>query len=425
MPRSAATIAGLIALFTCSAVLALEPASTPTFPATDWPWWRGPARNGVAAVQEVPLNWSETENVLWKAPVPGRGHGSPTVVGDRIYLATADEEREVQSVLCYDRGTGREIWKTDVHVGHLTKKGNKKSTQASASVACDGERLFINFLNNDAVFTTALDLDGQQLWQTRITDYVVHQGYGSSPAIYGPLVLVTADNKGGGAIAGLDRATGQIVWRHDRPATPNYPSPIIHDVAGRTQLLLTGCDLVSSFDPLSGNLLWEIEGATTECVTSTVVCGDLMFTSGGYPKNHIAAVRADGSGDIAWEIGTRNYVPSLLVYDGYLYASTDAGVAMCWRCNDGAEMWKGRLGGTFTSSPVLVGDKILATNEAGESFWFAATPEEFKLIGKNRLGDQAFATPTICGNRIYHRAAEVEEGVRKEYLYCIGKRAPR
>ena len=270
--------------------------------AQDWPWWRGPNRNGIASAdQHPPLQWSEAENVLWKVAVPGRGHGSATVVGDQVFLTSADHDSEEQAVHCYDRHTGMELWKTVVHEGGFPKKGNKKASLASTTVACDGENLFVNFLNNGAVYTTSLDRNGKQLWQTKISDYVVHQGYGSSPALYEHLVIVSADNKGGGAIAGLDRGTGDTVWKRNRPEKPNYPSPIILNVAGKDQLLFTGCDLVTSLDPLTGNELWEIEGATTECVTSTVTDGKHIFTSGGYPKNHISAValcRSFGSGSV-------------------------------------------------------------------------------------------------------------------------------
>ena len=301
-------------------------AEAPVFSAADWPWWRGPTRNGIAAAkQNVPLKWSESENVLWKSPIPGRGHGSPTVVGDQVFLATADREREVQSVLCFDRRTGKRLWETEVHRGGFEKKGNAKSSLASSTVACDGERLFINFLHGGTIYTTALSREGKQLWQTKITDYVLHQGYGSSPAVYKSLVIISADNKGGGAIAALERASGKVVWKQERPKLPNYASPIILNVAGRDQLLLTGCDLVSSFDPLTGKKNWEIKGSTTECVTSTVTDGELIFTSGGYPKNHVAAVRANGSGKIAWEKNTRVYVPSMIVRDKYLYAVLDCG----------------------------------------------------------------------------------------------------
>jgi outer membrane protein assembly factor BamB len=211
------------------------------------------------------------------------------------------------------------------------------------------------------------------------------------------------------------------VWKIERPKVPNYTSPIILPIGGRDQLLFTGCDLVTSLDPLTGKTLWEIAGSTTECVTSTVTDGKLIFTSGGYPKNHLSAVLADGSGKIAWENGSRVYVPSMIVRDGHLYSVLDAGVAMCWRCTDGKELWKGRLGGTFSASPVLVGDDLFATNEAGHTFIFKATPEKFELVGENQLGDEVFATPTFCGNRVYFRVAQRTDGKRQEWLYGLGK----
>lgn len=396
-------------------------ADGPVFAAADWPWWRGPRRDGVAPAGPLPpLTWSETENVLWKVPVPGRGHGSPTVVGDRVFLATADVEGQEQSVVCFERGTGKLLWQTPVHRGPLETKGNGKSSQASSSVACDGERVFINFLHGGAVYTTALGLDGRQLWQTKITDFVIHQGFGSSPALYGPLVIVSADHKGGGAVTALERATGKVVWSVARPALPNYTSPLIFTIAGREQLLLTGCDLVTSLDPLTGKALWEIPGATTECVTSTVTDGERIFTSGGYPKNHLAAVAADGSG-VVWENASRVYVPSLIARDGHLYGVLDAGVAVCWESATGKEVWKNRLGGTFSASPILVGELLLAVDEAGKTSIWKASPAAFELVGQNQLGDETFATPTACGGRLYLRVAETRDGVRQETLYCIGK----
>lgn len=418
-------------LFTASVARAADPlpageidpvliASAPA----DWPWWRGPNRNGVAAAdQKPPLSWSETENIVWKRPVPGKGHGSPIVVGEHVYLQTMEKDRDAQSVLCFDRATGKLVWQTDVHKGNTEVKGNEKSTQANATPACDGERLYVNFLNGGAVYTTALTREGQQVWQTKITDYVLHQGFSSSPALYGPLVLVTADNKGGsGAVAGLERATGKIVWKQMRPKLPNYPSPIILKVAGKDQVFVQGCDLVTSFEPLTGKILWEIKGATEECVTSTPTDGTHIFTSGGYPRNHLAAIKADGSGKIAWENGSRVYVPSMIVRDGFLYATLDEGIAVCWQSDTGKEAWKKRLGGTFSSSMVLVGEHIFTTNEAGKTFVFKANPNEFELVGENQLGDIAFATPALCGGRIYHRVATQKEGVRQEWLYCLGKK---
>jgi outer membrane protein assembly factor BamB len=392
-------------------------------PASDWPWWRGPDRNGIAAADQTPpTEWSDTKNIVWQTRVPGRGHGSPIVVGHQIFLATAEHDREVQSVLCFDRESGEKLWQTTIHQGGFDTKGNSKSSLASSTVACDGKHLYINFLNAGAIHTTALNRDGKILWQKKITDYILHQGFASSPAIYGSLLLVSADNKGTGLIAALNREDGSFAWKSPRPKFPNYTSPIVLKVAGREQLLFTGCDLVTSFDPLTGSKLWEVEGSTTECVTSTVTDGKLIFTSGGYPTNHISAIAADGSGTVVWKNTSRVYVPSMLVHDGHLFTVLDAGVAMCWQCDTGKELWKGRIQGTFSASPVLVGDLIYVTSEAGKTYIYKADPAAFELVAENQLGSDVFATPTIVQSRIYMRAATMKDGNREESLYCIGKK---
>lgn len=385
----------------------------------DWPLWRGPNGNGIASSkQSPPTTWSDSEHVGWKVPVPGRGHASPTVVGDQIFLPTADEQQHVQSVLCFDRSTGKQRWQTEVHRGPLNFK-NQKASQASPTIACDGERLFVNFLNDGVAYTTALSRSGKILWQSKISDYVVHQGYGSSPTLYQSLVIVSADNKGGGAIVAFDRQSGKEVWRQSRPKTPNYPSPIVLRTSDHDQLLMSGCDLVSGFDPLTGKKLWEVPGATTECVTTAVTDGRLTFTSGGYPRNHVSAVRTDGSGKVEWENTTRVYVPSMIVQDGHLYAVTDGGVAMCWECATGKNTWSRRLGGTFSASPVMVGPRLYATNEEGTTFVLDVSPTEGEIIAENRLNAEVFATPTICGGRIYFRVGVTEKEQRQEYLICI------
>lgn len=419
-------VLAVVSLLNANPLCANEPQSAgdkvaSTISSKDWPWWRGPLRTGVASAdQRPPLHWSDSENVLWKTAVPGRGHGSPIVVGNKIFLLTAEVDREVQSVLCYRRDTGEQLWQTDLHKHGLNLKGNAKSSLANSSVACDGERVFATFLHDGAVYATALDLNGKQIWQQKITDYVLHQGFGSSPTVYDHLVIVSADNKSTGAIAGLLRTTGKIIWKQERPKLPNYTSPIILNVAGRDQLIFSGCNLVTSYEPLTGKKNWEIKGSTEECVTSTVTNGNLIYTSGGYPRNHMSAIHADGSGKVAWENNMRVYVPSMLFKDGYLYAVLDAGVASCWKADTGDEVWKERIDGTFSSSPVLVGDNIYVTNEAGKTYIFKASPKGFELVAENQLAEEVFATPTICDSRIYMRAASKVDGKRQEFLYCLG-----
>ncbi len=393
------------------------------FASTDWPWWRGPSRNGTAAAdQDAPLQFGEQEHVLWRSAVPGRGHGSPTVVGDRIFLATADEPSGAQFLLCFDRETGQRLWMTTVHAqGGMAK--NKRSTMASSTPACDGQRVFIAFPNSGSIVATALDLDGNITWQRKVSDYVVHQGYGASPTLYREMVIIAADNKGGGALVALHRATGDLVWRRERPATPNYPTPTLVHAGGRDQLIMVGCDQVVSYDPSTGQTLWETQGATTECVTSTLTDGMHVFTSGGYPKNHMSAIRANGQPETVWENKTRVYVPSLLIRDGYLYGVLDAGIAMCWHAATGEEMWKARLGGNFSSSPVLVGDRIYACNESGEVHVYRAIPDRFERLARNKIGEEVFATPTVVGGKIYHRVAYWSGPEdRREELICIGVR---
>ncbi len=407
----------MVAAFSASAA---PPAINP---ANDWPAWLGPTRNGIAAPgQNPPVQWSETDNVVWMAPIPGQGHGSPTVVGDRIYLPTSDRARQTQSVLCIDRGTGKLVWQTEVHGGRPESGKHSNSSAASSTIACNGSRLFINFLNAGAVHTTALDLTGRILWQTRVCDYVTHQGFGSSPVLHDSLVLVSADHRGGGTLAGLDQATGKIVWSVARPKIANYTSPAVVQANGRPQMVLGGCNLVTSLDPATGKKLWEIEGSTEECVTTAASDGVRVFTSGGYPRNHTVAVLADGSGKVAWQTNTRLYCPSPIVKDGHLYAVLDSGLATCWKSDTGEELWKERLGGDFYSSPVMVGERIYATNLRGRTYVYEATPAKFKLLAENQLGDEAFATPSICGSRIYLRAAKRGDK-RQEFLYCVGNTA--
>ncbi len=397
-----------------------------TFSDSDWPWWRGPNRNGIASSgQNIPTKWSQKDNVLWKVSIPGRGHGSPTVFGNQVFLAIADIVKGTQSVHSYNRETGKEIWTKVVHEGGFkptsesSRKGNSKSSYASASVACDGKQIYINFLKDDTVYLSALTTEGKIVWQKPITKYVIHQGYGSSPALYGPNVIVSADNKSGGVISALNRTDGEIAWSIKRPEKPNYPSPIILKTAGYNQLLMIGCNLVSSFDPLTGKKLWEVPGATTECVTSTVTDGKIIITSGGYPDNHISAVHADGSGKLAWRIKKRVYVPSMIIHKGTLYGVTDQGIAMCWDCKTGDELWKKRLNGTFTASPVLVGEYLYAISDSGETVIFKANPEKYDEIARNTIPGQAYATPAICGNQIFFRIAEYIDDNRVESLYCI------
>ena len=389
----------------------------------NWSQWRGLNYNGIASSkQNPPISFNKNNNIIWSSKIEGRGHGSPTVYGNKVFLATADESVKTQSLICINRKTGERVWTRKVHEGGFPEKSNKKASQASSTPATDGKLVYVNFLNHGAVYTTAYDFEGKKIWQQKISSYILHQGFSTSPAVYKSLLIVSADNKGGGAICGLNKNDGEIVWKINRPKKPNYTSPVIYNLNGRDELIFQGCDLVTSLDPLTGKKLWETSGSTTECVSSIVTDGVHVFTSGGYPRNHVSAIKVDGSGEVAWENISRVYVPSMIVHKDYIYAVMDNGNAMCWNSKTGKKMWRERLNRTTSASPVMVKDRIYAIDETGNFSVFSADPEEFKILAKNKIGDQAFATPVICDSKIFVRVAEIIEGKRQEFLYCIGEK---
>lgn len=388
----------------------------------DWAQWRGPNRNNVADDGKVPIEWNETKNIIWKSPVPGRGHSSPIVVGGRIFLTTADEQQSTQSVLGYDRQTGNQLWKRDLHQGGFDPKSHRKNTHASSTLACDGQRVFAVFLNGNQIWTTALDLDGKQLWQKKLGGFTSHWGYSASPTLYKSLLIVAVDNKGQGYLSAVDRATGAVRWRVPRPAAPTYASPIVFNVAGRDQLLIAGANRVSSYDPNTGKAIWSAKGTSTECVGTMVVQDDLVFASGGYPSKETLCIRGDGSGKVVWRVRAGDFVPSLLIHNGHLYTVLDNGVGYCWRAETGEQAWSARVSGKFSSSPVLANGHIYVVRESGTTVVFKANPQKYEVASVNQLGTGGFADPVICGGRIYLRIVDNRGGWR-ENLYCIGEQS--
>ncbi|MGQ0634949.1 MAG: outer membrane protein assembly factor BamB family protein [Planctomycetaceae bacterium] len=387
-------------------------------PEADWPCWRGPAVNGRSADTNAPTRWSAAENIIWQTDVPGRGHSSPTLCGRHILLATADDETEVQSLLAFDRETGQPLWTTVIHTNGFVHK-HEKNSHASATPACDGRRAYITFLNRDAIWVTAVDLDGSIVWQKEAGGFKTMHGYAASPALYGSLVIVASDSDGKSFLAALRSDTGEIAWKVDRPGQTSFASPIVAPVAGRDQVLLSGCEITAGYDPATGDELWRCQGPTMVIASTMTYAGDHVFTSGGFPGVGTMCIRADGTGDVTethlvWRKARRFYVPSLLVCDDLLYGVTDDGVAHCFDATTGEQLWQQRMGPgvAFTSSPILAGDCIYACDEAGKTHVIKAGPK-LERVAENDLGEGIFASPTICGGRIYLRT--------NKRLYCIGE----
>ncbi len=388
----------------------------------DWSGWRGPSGTGVANSARAPQEWSQEKGIVWQAMIPGRGHSSPIVVGNQVFLATALDESQQQIVVAFDRKTGKENWQSVIHSGSFPSERelHRKSTNANGTIACDGERLYCAFLNGGSIVVSCIDIAGKPVWSEQVGGFSSKFGYAPSPILYKSLVIVAADNQGGGSIAALDRLTGKIAWRKSRPAISTYSSPIVAHVAGKDQLLISGCRQVCSFDPTTGEELWSCPG-TAEATCGTVVWNeDCVFASGGYPDKQTLCVKADGSKEVVWSNSSRCYEPSMLLVKQLLFAVTDDGIATCWDSSTGKQNWKQRLGGNFSASPVACGDLIYASADNGMTTVFKASSAGLEIIAKNTLGDDCFASPAVCDEQILLRVGEQKNGKRQEVLYCIG-----
>lgn len=398
----------------------LEELPEPVFDEADWPAWRGTARDGVQSDVSPPLEWGQ-DVIAWRSEVPGRGHGSPIIVSKRIYLPTADEATQQQSLLAYDLETGNQLWHTTVHQGGLDPNVHDKNTQASSTPASDGELLFAAFLHKGSIWVSALDLKGELKWQREIGGFASKFGYAASPVVDGSLVIVAADHQDGGFLAALHRKTGDIVWRKRRPVAASYATPTVVHAGGRDQLLICGGRQVDSYDPETGEPIWSVKGTAEACVGSLVSDGDLVFASGGYPERETIAIEAE-TGNIVWRADTKSYVPSLVAHDGLVFQIQDDGILRCFHAADGKEAWKKRLGGRFSASPVLAGGAVFVCDEAGKVTVFEATSEKYQQLAQNLLGEEIMASPAISGKRLVLRVAEGTGEERTEYLYCLASK---
>ncbi len=401
--------------------IALLLAFTSQASASDWTQWRGPSHNNTAADgQNVPTKWDETTNVVWQAEVPGRGHSSPIVVGELVVVCTADESSETQGVVAFDRKTGKQLWLTPISQGGFPTL-HPKNTHASSTAATNGSLIFATFCHHEKIEVVALDFQGKVVWRIDAGNFqprAYEYGYASSPTVYKDTLIVSADCDTVAWIRALNVADGSTAWSRERPLMLNWGSPIVATINGKDQMLLSGTNMIASYDPASGEPLWN-----TPCLTMAT-CGTciwedgLVFASGGYPDAETVAVRADGSG-VVWKNKVKCYEQSLLVKNGYVYAFSDQGVFYCWNAKTGEEMWKQRLKGPVSSSPLLVGDTILATNEAGTTWVIKATPEKYELLARNQLGDSGFASMIATDGQLFIRTSKGDGPARKEFLYCL------
>lgn len=411
----------------------------------NWPQWRGPRGQGVSDEKNLPLEWSPTKNIKWKTPISGRGHSSPIVWGNRLFLTTAVEGAVVPGasavkhvingqtvkfpdtggaershalkLICVDVETGKIIWERTVYEGRVYDDRQKTNSFASSTPATDGRYVYAYF-GSEGLY--CYDFDGNQVWKTTLGG-IAKMGYGegTSPIVYENLVIVQADSEmgDGSYIAAFDRSNGKQVWKTGRKNRASWSTPVVVRGPKRVELIASGAESVTAYDPASGKELWQSEGLISHAIPSPLVVDDLVFVYAGSHDKRGYAIRAgENSNKVLWrhDKGTA-YVASGVLYDGSIYLITDSGTMTALDAKTGQVKYEGgRLPAPsiFFASPVAFDGKILITSQDGDSFLINAGPKH-EILATNSVGEPVYASPAISAGRIFIRG--------ERHLYCISK----
>jgi outer membrane protein assembly factor BamB len=414
--------------------------------ARDWPQWRGPLGTGVAPDAQPPVNWSENKHIRWKTALPGKGHSTPVVSGDRLFLTTAIPYGEAVKprlpsrpgahdnlsmthrhefmVLAVDRKSGKILWQQTVHKELPHEAGHVTASLASASPVTDGQRVFA-FFGSRGLY--CLDASGKLLWQKNLGEMHTKHGHGegSSPALHGETLIVTWDHEERSFLLALDKRTGNTRWRVSRAEDTSWASPIVVEHAGRSQVIVPGTNRLRGYDLASGAVLWECGGLSSNIVASPVAANGVVYAGSSYETRNLLAIRLEGAkGDIT---GTKQvvwsrrrgapYVPSPLLYGDTLYTLQHyQGLLSRMDGKTG-----GDLGGPFRldaiddvySSPVAAAGRIYITSREGVTQVISHGKQAPRTLAVNRLDDRISASPAIAGRELFLRG--------ERYLYCIAE----
>lgn len=404
-----------------AAAIALLFAAPSAF-AEDWPGWRGPRSDGTVIDTGYPTTWSPTENIKWKTPIPGVGHSSPVVSKGKVFVTSCIIPEKKRMLYCVDRTSGKILWERVVLVSGLEKK-HAENSWASATPACDGERVYVSFLDMPQMRVYCYDYSGNKLWEKNPGEFHSVHGFGVAPMLYHNLLILNGDQDAKAFIVALDKLTGEEKWRTNRPnKLRSYCPPVAIEAAGRKQLVLTGSKCVASYDPETGKQLWIINGPTEQFVSSMVLHQGVLLMTAGFPDHWVMAIDPSGSGNVTkthvrWsKKNDGGYVPSPVACAGKLFVVDDKlGFASCWDVKSGTTYWKERLGGAtgFHASAVAAEGRVYFTNDSGVTFVVKADAE-LDVLAKNSLGEKVYASPAFSDGDIFQRG--------ENHLWCIGKK---
>ena len=439
-----AASAGQVLLAIAAAALVALPGSASPRADDNWPQWRGPNGAGIGGAAEYPDTWSATEHVAWKTEIPGRGHSSPIVWGDRIFLTTSIQGEQIPGrtapdhlgfdlkpgylhpdsvgvdyahtlkVLAVDTKSGAIVWDRTVYSGPMYDNRHSSNTYASATVVTDGEMVYASF-ESEGFY--AFSVTGEQKWQVSFGGMAkAGLGPGTSPILFENLVILQADLEmgAGSSIVALERRTGKEVWRTPRSNRRSWATPLLITAGGRSELVASGAEAVVAYDPRTGKELWRTDGTRSHPIPSFVAGHGLVYATAGSSSKVGFAIRPGPAGEVdgtrvAWRHnrGTA-YVTSPILYGDYLYLVSDAGIMTCLEAKTGALVYEGGrvpVPATFRSSPVAFGDKILITSEDGDTFVIRAGPKH-EVLRTNSIGEPVWSSIALANGRVYLRGAK-------------------
>lgn len=411
----------------------------------NWAQWRGPLGTGAAPQADPPVEWSETKNVRWKVALPGKGHSTPIVWGDRIFLTTAIPFGEMLPpkhstapgthdgvpvtqqhefvVIAVNRRGGKILWQKSVLKKLPHEGGHYTGSLASNSAVTDGEHVYA-FFGSHGLY--CLDMQGEVKWQKQFGEMQTKHGHGesSSPVLHGDILFVNWDHDGPCFVVAFDKRTGKQLWKVARDEETSWSSPIVVENDGQSMLIVAGTNRVRAYDPLTGKVIWECGGLSSNIVATPVAAEGMLFAGSSYEKRALLAIRLDrakgditGSDRIAW---TRSkgtpYVPSPLLYGDALYFLTHyQGVLSRVDSVTGVDKpGPFRLGsmGNIYASPVAAGGRVYVTDLDGKTI-VVSHADQPKVLATNILDDEFAASAAIVGRELFLR------GVR--HLYCIAE----
>lgn len=388
----------------------------------EWTRFRGPNGSGVSDATSVPSTWSD-EDYNWKVELPGTGHSSPVIWGDRIFLMSATEDGQQRSVLCLSTKDGQLLWSQTYDA--RTHNKHSFNSFASPTPTVDSERVYTLWADPTAYVVTALDHDGNKVWQRDFGPFTGNHGVGTSPIIYEDMLILGKDEDESSSLIAVDRRTGKDRWavRRDSAKT-SYSTPCLLELAGAAPQLIF-CSLahgVSSIDAKTGKVNWDIPVFDKRTVSSPVIAGDLIFGScgSGAGGNFVVAVKAANpmSSDKPQELyrvdKSAPYVPTTLVYNDMAFLWSDGGVVTCIDVADGDVVWRKRVGGKFFGSPICVNGSLYCISESGDVVVLAAN-QTYKELARVPLDEECRSTPAVADGVMYLRTLS--------HLYSLGNGA--